>query len=225
MAKIRKNYLRTAMLLLLMMLTATTAWADHKIVVIADPHVMGNDLLVGNQNNEDGSAWQTYLAGSRKLIDYSQALFDQTVTTISGMTENPELVLIVGDLTKDGEQASHDYVKGKLDDLKDAGIPTLVIPGNHDWGTNNNNSDAVYYNGTTTSPAPTIETAADFATFYADYGYGASSERLENTLSYACEPITGLVVIGIDSGKDGVLSETTLDWVCTKAAAARTAGK
>lgn len=55
-------------------------------------------------------------------------------------------------------------------------------------------------------------------------GYGASSERLDGTLTYACEPITGLVVLGIDSGTDGVVSSTTLDWVAEKANAARTNG-
>ena len=129
---------RAAMTLLVMLLTSVSAWADdpnHKIVVIADPHVMGDGL------QDDGTAWQNYLAGSRKLIDYSQALFDQAVSDIEGLW--PKLVLIVGDLTKDGEQASHEYVKGKLDYLKNLGIPTLVIPGNHDLGT----ADAKIYNG------------------------------------------------------------------------------
>ena len=209
---------RAAILLLAMLLTATTAWAkaepSHKIVVIADPHVMAPELLTNTSNTD----WTTYIAGSRKLIDYSKALFDQTVTNISEMDEKPELVLIVGDLTKDGEKLSHDYVKGKLDELKTAGIPTLVIPGNHDLGT----TDAKVYGETTTDAA--IYTKDQLATLYADYGFG-SAEREATTLTYACEPISGLVVIGIDSGKSGVLSETTLNWVCTKATAARAAGK
>ena len=213
----RLNFLRVAMMLLVGVLTTTTAWADepgHEIVVIADPHVMGDGLLT-NTSNAD---WTTYIAGSRKLIDYSKTLFDQAVLDIEFRC--PKLVLIVGDLTKDGEQASHDYVKGKLDYLKNLGIPTLVIPGNHDLGT----ADAKVY-GETTTDAETLGTAAAFATLYEDYGYGASSDRLENTLTYACEPIEGLVVIGIDSGTDGVLSDATLDWVCAKASAARAAGK
>ena len=209
---------RAAMMLLVMLLTATTGWADapsHKIVVIADPHVMGDGLLT-NQNNAD---WATYIAGSRKLIDKSQVLFDQAVSVIQ--TQKPELVLIVGDLTKDGEQASHDYVKGRLNELKDAGIQPLVIPGNHDLGT----SDAKVY-GETTTAATTIAGSAAFATLYADYGYGLpTTERESTTLTYACEPIDGLVVIGIDSGTDGTLSVTTLNWVCDKALAARAAGK
>ena len=165
----RLNFLRVAMMLLVGALTTTTAWADepgHEIVVIADPHVIGDGL------QDEGTAWQNYLAGSRKLIDQSQVLFNQTVLGIK--TQKPELVLIVGDLTKDGEQASHDYVKVKLDDLKTAGIPTLVIPGNHDRGT----TDAKIYNGEETSDAPVIGTAAAFATLYADYGYGASSDQI-----------------------------------------------
>lgn len=217
---IKLNFLaRATMMLLLAVFTSATAWADapdHKIVVIADPHVMGDGLLTDPSNSD----WTEYINGSRKLIDYSQALFDKAVTDISQMAEKPELVLIVGDLTKDGELASHNYVRTKLAALKTAGIQTLVIPGNHDLGT----TTAKVY-GETTSDATTIGTAATFASLYTDYGYGASSERLENTLSYACEPITGLVVIGIDSGTNGVLSETTLNWVCTKARAARAAGK
>ena len=186
--------------------------ADHKIVVIADPHVMAPELLT----NSDNADWTTYLDVSRKLIDYSQALFDQVLADISEMTTKPELVLIVGDLTKDGEQASHAYVKSKLDDL---GITTLVIPGNHDLGT----VDAKAYGETTTDVATISKD--DFATIYADYGYGASSRREETTLTYACEPVEGLVVIGIDSGTDGILSEATLKWVCDEAKAARAAGK
>ena len=189
-----------------------TLAADHKIVVIADPHVMPASLLT-NPSNSD---WATYIGSSRKLIDFSQSLFDKAVAEIKAMS--PDLVLIVGDLTKDGERDSHDYVKGKLKELKDAGIQPLVILGNHDWGT----SDAKVYGATTTDAL--IYDKSQLKDFYADYGFG-SSETESTTLTYACEPISGLVVIGIDSGKDGVVSATTLDWVKTKAAAAKAAGK
>ena len=190
-----------------------TLAADHKIVVIADPHVMPASLLP-NKSNSD---WATYISSSRKLIDYSQSLFDEAITEIKAMS--PDLVLIVGDLTKDGEKDSHDYVKGKLKELKDAGIQSLVILGNHDWGTY---SDAKVY-GTTTTPAETYD-KSQLKAVYADYGFG-STETESTTLTYACEPIIGLVVIGIDSGTDGVVSATTLSWVSSKAAAAKAAKK
>ena len=186
-----------------------------KVVVLSDPHVMAPGLLVN-----EGTAWTTYLNGQRKMVDYSKLLFDDMITRIKENIK-PELVLISGDLTKDGEQVSHEYVTSKLDELRAIGIKTLVIPGNHDRGSN---SDAVYYDGESTTAAP-VANNEWFATQYANYGYGVSSEREVTTLTYACEPITGLVVIGIDSGTDGNVSETTLDWVVEKATAARASGK
>jgi len=186
-----------------------------KVVVLSDPHVMAPELLVN-----EGTAWTTYLNGQRKLVDYSKLLFDDMIVRIK-RDLRPGLVLISGDLTKDGEQVSHEYVTSKLDELRAIGIKTLVIPGNHDRGSN---SDAVYYDGESTTAA-TVATNEWFATQYANYGYGVSSEREGTTLTYACEPITGLVVIGIDSGTDGNVSETTLDWVVEKATAARASGK
>lgn len=188
---------------------------NQKMVVLSDPHVMAPGLLVN-----EGTAWTTYLSGQRKLVDYSKLLFDDMIVRIK-RDLRPGLVLISGDLTKDGEQVSHEYVTSKLDELRAIGIKTLVIPGNHDRGSN---SDAVYYDGESTTAA-TVATNEWFATQYANYGYGVSSEREGTTLTYACEPITGLVVIGIDSGTDGNVSETTLDWVVEKATAARTSGK
>ena len=186
-----------------------------KVVVLSDPHVMAPELLVN-----EGTAWTTYLNGQRKMVDYSKLLFDDMIGRIKE-DMRPELVLITGDLTKDGEKVSHEYVTSKLDELRAVGIQTLVIPGNHDRGSN---SDAVYYDGESTTAA-TVATNEWFATQYANYGYGVSSEREETTLTYACEPITGLVVIGIDSGTDGNVSETTLDCVVEKATAARASGK
>lgn len=192
----------------------TATGKDVKMVVLSDLHVMAPELLISG-----GSAWDNFLANDRKMVDKSQALFDEMVSRLK--TElKPELVLITGDLTKDGELLSHQYVVTKLDELKAAGIQTLVIPGNHDF----NSGRAKYYDGGETKDAEEA-TAETFAQLYANYGYGEGSEREETTLTYACEPVKGLVVIGIDSGADGSLSETTLDWVCKKAAGAKAAGK
>jgi len=186
-----------------------------KIVVLSDPHVMAPELLVN-----EGTAWTSYMEGQRKLVDYSQRLFDEMIGMIK-RDLRPGLVLISGDLTKDGELLSHQYVINKLDELRAMGIKTLVIPGNHDRGNNNN---AVYYDGSRTTAA-SVATNDWFATQYANYGYGADSDREATSLTYACEPIEGLVVIGVDSGTNGNVSDTTLEWVVEKARTARTNGK
>ena len=188
--------------------------SDLKIVVLSDIHVMAPELLIN-----EGSAWTNYLENQRKLVDYSKPLFDEVVTRIKAL--HPDLVLISGDLTKDGEMASHQYVVSKLDELRANGIPTLVIPGNHDRGSNSN---AVSYDGETTTPVD-VATNETFATLYQNYGYGAGSARDKNTLSYSCEPIPGLVVIGIDSGRDGAVSAETINAVCQKAREAYRHGK
>ena len=191
------------------------ATAPIKIVVVSDTHVMAPELLVS-----DGTAWQEYLAGQRKLVDYGQTLFDEMLDRIKSELK-PDLVLLTGDLSKDGEVVSHQHVVSKLDELRDAGIPVLVIPGNHDYGQNGN---AVYYNGASTTPAETA-TPESIATLYKHYGYDDSSQRCGTTLTYAREPVDGLLVIGIDSGRDGVVTDATLDWIAQQTAAAYAAGK
>ena len=187
---------------------------DRKIVVLSDPHVMAPSLLVN-----EGTAWTNYLNREDRLMDYSWQLFDEVLNRIKDL--RPGLVLISGDLTKDGEQVSHQYLIGELDKLRELGIQTLVVPGNHDRGSN---SDAVSYDGENTTQVA-VATDGWFAAQYANYGYGAGSEREESSLTYACEPITGLVVIGIDSGTNGNVSSTTLAWIVEKATAARASGK
>ncbi len=188
---------------------------NSKIVVLSDIHVMAPELLVN-----EGTAWTNYLAGQRKLVDYSKALFDEMIIRLK-RDIRPGLVLITGDLSKDGETVSHEYVVSKLDELRAVGIKTLVIPGNHDRGANIN---AVYFDGESTTAAE-VASNASFASLYANYGYGEESERDENSLSYVCEPITGLVVIGIDSGTGGTIPAATLTWVCNKAQEAYNNGK
>ena len=198
---------------------------EHKIVVIADPHVMAEELLVN-----DGPAFQKYLRSEKRLADYSQAIFDKVVSEITAMSPRPELVLVLGDLTKDGELQSHQYVRKKLDELKTVGISTLVIPGNHDFG---KRSKTVYYDGDITYDATScVRFGSDdnsLENIYADYGFvncykdkatvtvEVDRESSSSTLTYVCEPISDLVIIGIDSGNKGELSELTLDWVCAKA--------
>ena len=84
----------------------------------------------------------------------------------------PQMVLVTGDMTKDGERMSHQLVASQLQRLVDAGIHVLVVPGNHDI----NNPDAKVYDGDTTTPADTI-TRNEFAELYRNMGYDEQSRR------------------------------------------------
>lgn len=197
--------------LALMMAMAT--WAQTNIVVLSDTHVMGPGLLVN-----DGAAWQKELANDRKLFDYSQEVFDVLIETM--LSEKPDMVLITGDLTKDGELLSHQYVAGQLNRLREAGIKTFVIPGNHDFGSKH----ALIFDGDQSSKAEVVS-REQFTELYRNHGYGAESLRDETSLSYCCEPVEGLLLIGLDSGTDGRLEESTLQWACQQAAQAQQQGK
>ena len=205
--------MRKAVVILWLVL-AQAIMAHTKIVVLSDIHLTAPTLLVS-----DGAAWQHLLATDRKLLDFSQPLLDEAIERIK--TIHPQLVLITGDLTKDGETASHEYVVQKLNELKAAGIITLVIPGNHDIDMG---GTAVAYDGDNTTPvaSPSLD---EFAAMYADYGYGATSVFDGVSMTYSCEPVSGLVVIGINSGKNASIATETLEWVCQQAQAATSAGK
>ena len=212
MKRIMKTILKMGMLALISFMVLPTV-AQTQMMVLSDTHVMSKKLIV-----KDGTAWQTALSNERKLLDYSQEIFDALMDTV--MQRNPQLLLITGDLTKDGELLSHQHVVEGLEKLRQAGIKTYVIPGNHDLGNNN----AKVFDGDISYKAKVVD-AEMFAQMYAHFGYDEHSLRESTSLTYACEPIKGLVLIGIDSGTNGSLSETTLNWVCQQAQKAKEQGK
>ena len=100
--------------------------AQERIMVITDPHVLAPSLV------EHGTAFDEMMTGQRKMIDLSAPVWEALMDT--ALLYKPELVLIPGDLTKDGELESHALVAASLKTLREAGINVLVIPGNHDIG-------------------------------------------------------------------------------------------
>jgi 2',3'-cyclic-nucleotide 2'-phosphodiesterase (5'-nucleotidase family)/3',5'-cyclic AMP phosphodiesterase CpdA len=196
-----------------------------KIAVFSDPHFMDPSLLIN-----DGLAFQTYLAQDRKLLKESPAILDSVVTSVSNA--HPNIVLVTGDLTKDGELASHLAVSNRLQNLKDGGAKVFVCPGNHDI----NNPHSLFYDGSATNPAPTIQ-SNDFATIYAPFGYRDAIARDPNSLSYVAEPTPGLWILSMDACHyeknngatapytGGYFDDARLTWITNQLAAARSQGK
>jgi 3',5'-cyclic AMP phosphodiesterase CpdA len=191
--------------------------AQTRIAVASDIHVMAPSLLPDEAKKR--YPWMSYYASQRKMLEQSADLFDQLKTTL--LDSKPDILFITGDLTKDGEQASHDYVKAGLETLRDAGIKVLVIPGNHDFGGEGNHKQFTVDGTTTDVP---VLAASDFATYYADYGYTGSTTDPNGSLSYVAEPENGLVVLAIDS-HTATIGNNTLTWLCDQAKAAHDDGK
>lgn len=159
-------------------------------MVIADPHVLPQSLI------DQETDFDEYMKTQRKMLDLSEPIWHALLDT--ALKYKPELVLIPGDLTRDGESAAHDTVSDGILRLQAAGIRTLVIPGNHDLP--GDNWETLY--------PGTFENAVKDADSY----------------SFAVEPLPGLTVIGID-GSDGkasigTLSEATQAWIFEQADAA-----
>ena len=205
---------------------------EYSIFIMSDIHVMAPELLV-----EKGTAFDNYIKTDPKLLEESAEVLESVVSEVIKL--NPDLVLIPGDLTKDGELVSHKLVVSILERIYMAGIPLIVIPGNHDI----DNPEGVYFMGDKTRPAERTQ-PEQFAQLYHDYGYGRpETVRDPASLSFACEPLEGLVLLCIDSNlyeenlfvergdsidhnqTAGRIREATLSWMWQQADAARAKGK
>lgn len=185
---------------------------ELKIAVLSDLHYMDPSLL-----RADGPAFQMYLMQDRKLLAESDAILRQLIKEL--LIEKPDLVLITGDLTKDGELVCHQAVIWQLRILEANRIKVLVIPGNHDIS----NPDAVLFDGDHTEVVPTIS-PDQFSELYAGYGYGSAISRDPNSLSYISEPYKNLFVVALDANEyydntpegsvtAGNIKEATMDWL------------
>ena len=157
-----------------------------KMLVFSDPHYFYPSL------GTSGSAFETYLASDRKLIAESDAIIRAMVVQVEA--QNPQVVLISGDLTKDGEQLSHHTMADYLAQMKAGGRKVFVVPGNHDI----ENGGASSYAGDTATPVPAIS-ASDFADIYKDLGFSDAIARDSNSLSYVAELVPGLWLLALDS--------------------------
>ena len=188
------------------------AMQAERVMVISDPHVIAQTLL------QPGTAADEMLASGRKMLDLSEPAWKALMDT--ALSYQPDLLLIPGDLTKDGEAVSHDTVVASLARLQAAGIPTLVIPGNHDIS-----STAAYaYSGDQKTPVANIDDA-QFDQLYAPF---MGAVREPNSHCYVAEPLSGVTVLAIDGSHGnagtGSLSDATLNWLLAQADAAEAKG-
>ena len=97
-------------------------------------------------------------------MEYLPELLDAFMDQV--IEENPAALVLSGDITMNGEKINHEELAEKLKKVQDAGIPVLVIPGNHDI----NNTNASVYFGAEKTPADPV-TPEEFYNIYHMYGY------------------------------------------------------
>ncbi len=168
--------MKTVFLHLLILLSiiagCVPAAADSlQIALVTDIHYLSPALYT------QGEALQKQEQASGRQFDEQQRVLEQLWKEL--LREQPDFLLIAGDLTHHGERESHIDLTSMLQTLEDEGIRVLVVPGNHDI----NIPNAVAYRGENSSPAEGIS-KEEFVTLYEPFGYGEALRRDEASLSY-----------------------------------------
>lgn len=225
----KQNLLKSLSAIVLMIIflapAADSSAQDQKICVIADIHYFDPDLLIN-----DGTAFQTYLAYDRKLLQESEAILESVIDSL--IAEAPDVVIVAGDLTKDGELTGHQKVAAYFQELENAGIEVIVTPGNHDI----NNPHAVSFDGDDMTPVSSVS-PAEFATIYDNYGFAQASARDTNSLSFVYNLTDSITVISMDVCRydsnyvdghpttSGGFKPEVMDWILSQIEATRATGR
>lgn len=107
------------------------------------------------------------------LPELLEAFMDQVIE------EHPSALVLSGDITMNGEKINHEELARGLMRVQDAGIPVLIVPGNHDI---NNPHAAVYFGEEKAETDPV--TSEEFYNIYHMYGYDQAISRDDASLSY-----------------------------------------
>ena len=213
---------------------------ELKIASLSDTHYLSPDLI------KDTADFTEHLNSDRKMFAESDAFLTALLDTIK--QDNPDVLLISGDLTKDGEKEGHEDLAEKLEKFRKEEMPDLhiyITPGNHDL----NNANGMNFNTANGVAVPAGRTSQqDFKEIYAELTYNDETVIATFTptegkqgggLSYAARPKDGFTVISIDSARysadntdsgieehetSGAISADLENWVLEQIAAAKKRG-
>lgn len=181
---------------------------ELSIMVGTDIHYLSGELTDG------GNHFQYMVEhGDGKVVTYIEQITDAFIEEV--IRREPDVLILSGDLTLDGEKKSHEELASKLYAIEDAGIPVLVIPGNHDI----NNHHAAKFQGDDRLPAE-FTTPEEFREIYRHFGYDEAISEDRTSLSYMYELDDGTRFLMLDSCQyerkalvGGAILSETYDWI------------
>ncbi len=165
--------------------------SEIKIAVLSDMHYYPVNFV------SDCEDYETYVGGDPKMLEESGSIADAALQMVR--EDAPDILLVSGDLTKDGEIQGHRDLAAKFQKLEDdTDIEVFVINGNHDLY---NYTDACTFENGQKDSAETTE-QDDFKTIYANFGYNGdySAQYFENPNAAQGE-LAGQMSYTVDLGK------------------------
>lgn len=188
------------------------------IIVASDIHYMSASLT------DYGQAFTELVDnGDGKVVRYMPQIWQAFAEEV--IAARPDVLVLSGDLTLNGEKINHQEFAEHLAAIEAAGIPVLVIPGNHDI----NNPYATQYYGDYQTFIDTI-TPEEFREIYGSYGYDEAISHAPDSLSYLYALNETTWMLMLDSCLydpyneiDGEIQDGTMEWIeqCLKEAYAQ----
>ena len=172
-----------------------------------------------------GTALDAYTKGNDgNIVPYLEAITDAFLEEVTAA--RPSALILSGDISQNGERKNHEELALRLSRVKEAGIPVLVLPGNHDI---NHPWSASYYNDRT-ERVPGVN-AQEFYEIYRDFGYDQAISRDGASLSYVYQLDDRYRIMMLDSciyepvhKTGGRIRPETLQWMEEQLEAAKAAG-
>ena len=195
---------------------AEASVSGFRAVIASDLHYIAPELTDG------GPGYQQILKnGDSKFMPYVEEITDAFLDEV--LADPPDVVLLTGDLTFNGAEISHRRLAGKLQRLEDAGIPVLVLPGNHDVY----NENAALYRGGSFERVP-FASGESFAGIYRDFGPGEALSADSDSLSYVWQLNEQVWIMMLDENTAHDfcgLSDRTFGWIEAQLQKAREEGR
>lgn len=179
-----------------------------KVMIASDIHYLSGDLT----DFQQGFQYQVE-HGDGKVMPYIWEITDAFINEVK--VERPEVVILSGDLTYNGELESHLQFAERLEKIEEEGIPVIVIPGNHDI----NNHQASQFVGDMSLGADFI-TSGEFEEIYQEFGYSEAVSRDPGSLSYVYQIDDNTRAMMLDTCQydpknlvGGMIRDDTYDWI------------
>lgn len=195
---------------------AEASSSGFRAVIASDLHYIAPELTDGGPGYQ-----QTLKNGDSKFMPYVEEITDAFLDEV--LADPPDVVLLTGDLTFNGAEISHRRLAGKLQRLEDAGIPVLVLPGNHDVY----NENAALYRGGSFERVPFADSES-FAGIYRDFGPGEALSADSDSLSYVWQLNEQVWIMMLDENTAHDfcgLSDRTFGWIEAQLQKAREEGR